>query len=388
VTAHVYIVAAEESGDAIGADLIDALRARQSDLVVSGIGGVRMADRGVRTPIDMSGIAVLGFVDGLRAFGRVKRLVDQAAREIARINPDAVVLIDSWGFMWRLASALKEAGVGAARIKLIGPQVWATRPGRARVLAQWCDHLLCIHDFEEPFYRRWGLPTTVIGNPALNRLQRGDGEAFRRAHAIAANERLIGLLPGSRRSEMRRVAPVLVEAATRLTHGRSNMRVVCIAAPSVAPDVRSLAEAWPFPHIIVDRESDKSDAMASLDVALACSGTITTELAGQGAPVVVGYKLGWITWAIARAFLMRSRYITLLNVAAGREIAPEFVQTRFSAARICHAAARLLDDPKLANEQKRAQAAALASMARDRPAAEIAAETILRLVAERSTSAG
>ena len=108
------------------------------------------------------------------------------------------MLIDSWGTMWRIARELKLRGTRARRIKLIGPQVWATRPGRARVLAQWCDHLLCIHAFEQPFYRKWGLPTTVIGNPALGRLPHGDGAAFRRMNGIGAEKKVIGLLPGFR----------------------------------------------------------------------------------------------------------------------------------------------------------------------------------------------
>jgi lipid-A-disaccharide synthase len=376
------LVAAEASGDALGADLIDALRAADPGARLFGIGGEKMKARGVASAIDMSGLAVLGLVDGLKAFGRVKRKVREVAEEIIRNDPDAVVLIDSWGLMWRLARELKLRGARARRIKLIGPQVWATRPGRARVLAQWCDHLLCIHGFEQPFYARWGLPTTVIGNPALGRMARGDGAAFRKANGLGANEQVIGLLPGSRPSEIRRVAPTLIRAASLLCEGRPARKVVCVAAPSIAPQLQAMAAAWRFPHLLVLTEADKPDAFAAMDIALACSGTVTTELAEQGAAIVVGYKLGWVTWAIARLFLMRSRFITLLNVAAGEEAAPEFVQTRFTPARVAHAAERLLLDPKALATQRRRQKAALKEMAGPgRPAAEISAETILRLAA-------
>ncbi|MFZ4686002.1 MAG: lipid-A-disaccharide synthase, partial [Hyphomonadaceae bacterium] len=145
---HVYLVAAEDSGDAIGADVIDAMRAKDPAVRISGIGGERMRAKGVSADIDMSGLAVLGLIEGLKAYGRVKQAVEDTADAIAKVDPDSVVLIDSWGFMWRVARALKMRGVRAKRIKLIGPQVWATRPGRARVLAQWVDHLLCIHQFE------------------------------------------------------------------------------------------------------------------------------------------------------------------------------------------------------------------------------------------------
>jgi lipid-A-disaccharide synthase len=379
---HIYLAAAEASGDALGADVIDAFRAADPAIRLSGVGGARMAERGVASKVDMSGLAVLGFVDGVKAFGRVKRAVEDVAAEIVRLDPDAVVLIDSWGFMWRLARALKERGARARRIKLIGPQVWATRPGRAKVLAKWCDHLLCIHAFEQPFYERYGLPTTVIGNPAMGRLPKGDATAFRARHHIPASACVVGVLPGSRRSEIRRVAPVLFDAAKHLWVADPRRQIVCVEAASIKAELAALTGPMTFPFIIV-AEDEKADAFAAMNVALACSGTVTTEVAAQGAPLVVGYKLGWVTWALARAFLMRSRFITLLNVAANREIAPEFVQTRFRPGRIAAAAERILSTPGAAEAQRRDQFAGLAAMdAGDgRPAAVIAAEAVLRLTA-------
>jgi lipid-A-disaccharide synthase len=328
----------------------------------------------------MSGLAVVGLFEGLKAYGLVKKAVADAAKCIAKADPDAVVLIDSWGFMWRLAQALKLRGLRAKRIKLIGPQVWATRPGRARVLAQWCDHLLCIHDFEQPFYRRWGLPTTVIGNPALSRMPKGDGAVFRKAHGVASGMRLIGVLPGSRPAEIRRVMPTLVAAAEKLCAGHPERQVVCVMAGSIEASVREAAKAWNFPHILVADAAEKADAFAAMEVALASSGTVTTELGAQGAAVVAGYRLGWMTWAILRAFLFRSPYTTLMNVAAGREVVPEFTQTTFTVDNIVRAAERLLSDPAALEEQRNDQREAIAKMAGPgRPAAEIAAETILDL---------
>ena len=124
---HVFLVAAEDSGDAFGADVIDALRAQDPNVRISGIGGERMRDRGAHSDVDMSGLAVLGLIEGLKAYGRVKQAVEDTADAIMKADPDSVVLIDSWGFMWRVARALKLRGARAKRIKLIGPQVWATR---------------------------------------------------------------------------------------------------------------------------------------------------------------------------------------------------------------------------------------------------------------------
>ena len=377
---HIFLVAAEDSGDALGADVIDELRARDPAVQISGIGGERMRERSAASDVDMSGLAVIGLIEGLKAYDRVKKAVEDAADAIVKVDPDSVVLIDSWGFMWRLARALKMRGARAKRIKLVGPQVWATRPGRARVLAKWVDHLLCIHPFEQPFYKEWGLPTTVIGNPALHRLPKGDAAAFRARHGVAHDTDLVGLLPGSRRAELRRVAPTLFDAVKQLTTNNLNRQVVCMVAPSVAADVETMAREHLGELILVRDESEKADAFAAMKVAVACSGTVTTELAAQGAAVVTGYKLGWITWALLRGLLFKSRYSSLVNVAVNREVIPEFIQTRFKANLIRDAAERRLSDPVALKAQLDGQREALAIMAgTGRPAAEIAAETILSL---------
>lgn len=381
MSAHVFLVAAEPSGDALGADLADALRAADPGIRLSAIGGEQLRARGLDHDVDMSGLAVIGLIEGLKAFDRVRAAVEQAADVIAKADPDAVVLIDSWGFMWRLARALKQRGVRAKRIKLVGPQVWATRPGRARVLARWVDHLLCIHAFEQPFYARWGLPTTVIGNPAIGRLSPGDSEAFRARHGLPASVRIVGILPGSRSGEIRRVAPDLFEAAKQLkSEFGDSVRLVTVASDNVAADVDAVVQRTGAPVLVVG-EAEKSDAFAAMDVALACSGTVATELAEQGAAVIVGYRVGAITYAIARAFLLKSRFINLINVAAGREIIPELLQSHLSPASAAAAARRLLNDPRALEQQQRDQTQTLREMAGERPAAEIAAETIMAIVA-------
>ena len=377
---HIFLVAAEASGDAMGADVIDALRRTAPQIRISGIGGELMRERGVSSDVDMSGLAVIGLIEGLKAYGRVKKAVEDAADVIASADPDSVVLIDSWGFMWRLARALKLRGVRAKRIKLIGPQVWATRPGRARVLAQWVDHLLCIHPFEQPFYKPWGLPTTVIGNPALHRLPKGDSSAFRTRHGISTNADIVGLLPGSRRAELRSVAPTLFAAVKRVTEGNASRQVVCMVAPSVASEVESLAGQHPGKVILVRNEAEKADAFASMKVAIACSGTVTTELAAQGAAVVTGYKLGWITWALLRGIMFKARFTSLINNAVDREVIPEFIQTRFKDKLIGDAAELRLTDASVLQAQLEDQREAIRIMAgTGRPSAEIAAETILDL---------
>ncbi len=373
---RIFLVAAEASGDALGADLARVLKARDPQIDLQGVGGPMMEAAGLPSHADIKGLAILGFVDGLLAYSRVKRAVAATVEAILRAKPDVVVLIDSWGFTLRVAQGVRAAAPNIKLVKYIGPQVWATRPGRAKTLAAAVDHLICIHDFEVPFYTPFGLACTVCGHPALGRFKPGDGAAFRARHGFTPTEKVMLVLPGSRNAEIRRIGPVLWRAAELLDRDR-DVRTMVVVANSVR--ARVLAQA-PGGVLIVD-ETEKEDAFAAATVSLAASGTVTTEVALQETPLVIGYKLGWITWALARAFLFKSKYATLMNVAADAEIAPEFIQTRFTPENVAAAAAPLLDDPNARAAQVRAQNDALTKMGRGgTPAAEIAADAVLRVL--------
>lgn len=374
---RVFLVAAESSGDALGADLAHALRDMDPGIELAGVGGLLMGEAGVPTQADISGLAVLGFVEGMMAYSRVKRAVAATVKAALAAKPDAVVLIDSWGFTLRVAQGIRAAAPHIKLIKYIGPQVWATRPGRAKTLAAAVDHLICIHDFEVPFYKPYGLPCTVCGHPALGRYKAGDGAALKARQGFKQKERVVLVLPGSRVGEIRSIGPVLWKAAEMLDRDRDDVRLLVVAAQSVRKEV--VAQAPAVARIVDERE--KEDAFAAATVALAASGTVTTEVALQGAPLVIGYKLNWLTWAVARLFLFKGKYVTLMNIAADAEIAPEFLQTKFTAENIARAAALLLDDEDAREDQVRRQDEALALMGRGaRPAAEIAAETVLSVM--------
>lgn len=374
---RIFLVAAESSGDALGADLARVLKERDVAFDIQGVGGPLMAERGIPSQVDIKGLAVLGFVDGLLAYSRVKTAVAATVAAILKARPYIVVLIDSWGFTLRVAQGVRAAAPDIKLVKYIGPQVWATRPGRAQTLAATVDHLICIHDFEVPFYEPYGLACTVCGHPALGRYTPGDGAALRARQGFTAKEKIILVLPGSRSGEIRRIGPTLWAAAELLDRDR-DVRIITVAANSVREQVTAQVPA----AIRILDESEKEDAFAAATVALAASGTVTTEVALQGTPVIVGYKLGWITWVIARAFLLKTKYATLMNVAADAEVAPEFIQTRCTPENIAAAAAPMLDSADSREDQIRAQDEALAKMGRGgTPAADIAADTVLKVLA-------
>ncbi|MBE7219173.1 MAG: lipid-A-disaccharide synthase [Caulobacteraceae bacterium] len=359
------LVAAEASGDALGAALMARLRARMGEGVrFVGVGGPGMAGEGLQSPFDIAELSVLGFAEGVGAYRRVVRRADEAAALAARERPDAAILIDSWGFTLRVAQRLRRARPDLPLIKYVGPQVWASRPGRARTLAATVDHLLALHPFDAPFFERAGLPTTMVGSPVMARSFAGaDGARFRARHGIAPDAPVLLVLPGSRPGEVRRLAPVFGEAVRRLKAERPALAVVVPAAATVAEGVRAAAAAWGVGAILVEDVAEKDDALLAGDVALACSGTATTELALAGVPVVVGYILGAVTHLAAKV-VVTTRWASLVNVAAQAEVMPEFIQGRCTPANLARAVGERLDDAGLRARQRAAQDAALERMGR------------------------
>ena len=388
-TPRIYMMAAEPSGDLLAREVVEDIRKRLPDTHISGIGGSELASVGIKSAIDISPLSILGFFEGLKAYGDVVRLADAAAEAIIADKPDVVVLVDSWGFMLRVAQRVRLQAPDIRLVKLVGPQVWATRPGRAKTLASVVDHLLCIHDLEVPFYEPFGLKTTVIGNPAISRHVQGDAVRFRQAHHLPETEKIVLVLPGSRPSEIKRVAPELVEAARKLKSNDPSLNIVFMPASNVASQ---FVEAFPGLSdwaIVSSDPGVRYDAMAAADLALACSGTVTTELAMQDTPMIVAYKTGWITWTLARGLLYSKRHITLLNIVSDdQEIVPEFVQTRQKAHDIAAKAQDWLDNPNELAAQLNRQRKALERMKEgDRDASEIAAGVILEEAAARSAGA-
>ena len=377
------LVAAEASGDDRGAGLARALRRRLGDNVrFVGVGGARMAAEGVQSPFDISQLSILGLLEGLLAYRRVMARVEDTVALAVREKPDVVVLIDSWGFTLRVAQRLRKLDPNLPLVKYVAPQVWATRPGRAKTLAASVDHLLSIHVFDGPYFETEGLPTTFVGNSALTLdFSQADGDRLRRELGVAPDAPVLLVLPGSRPGEIVRILPPFAEAVAILKASHPDLAVVIPAAPTVAEAVKAQAGGWAH---IVEGEVGKLDAMKAATVALACSGTVTTELAMAEVPMVVGYRLGNLTHAILK-HLIRTPYITLFNIAAKAFVAPELVQDDCNGPALAREVGKRLEDPELRRIQVEAQSAALLKMGRGGPdPSEVAADTVLKLLADRN----
>ncbi len=379
----VMLVAAEASGDILGAELAIALRRRLGGRVrFVGVGGARMAAEGVASPFDIAELSILGILEGLRAYPRVKRRVRETVALAARERPDIAVLIDSWGFTLRVAHGLRRLRRTLPLVKYVGPQVWASRPGRARTLARSVDHLLTIHGFDAPWFEREGLATTFVGDSTLARdVSSADPQRLRRRIGADDDTPILLVLPGSRPSELARLAPPFEDAVARLKAARPSLRIVVPAAPTVANLLKASLATWRTPSEVVEGDALKFDAMAAATVALACSGSVTTELALLGCPMVVAYRVGALTYQVLKR-LVTARFITLFNIAAEEAVAPEFIQDNCTGERLAAALAERLDNPRLRRRQVQAQFEALQAMGRDPTLvpAERAADAVLAVL--------
>jgi len=327
VSASIYIVAVENSADHLGAELVQHFRAQKPDVKIAGIGGAALAAEGIQSEIDISGLAILGFVEGLKSYPMILDRVKATVESIMSCNPGAVVLIDSWGFMIRVAKGLKKAGYMGKIIKYLAPQVWAMREGRSKILAQYVDHLLTIHSFDAPYFEKHGLPVSYVGNPIFDtNYRQGDGEALRRELGIDLKDEIVSIFFGSRLSEIQQLAKPFADAVALLKDRQPHLKFVSPISESIATDVNAAAgEDLRLQDVILLPEARKFDVFAASDVAIACSGTVTTQLACAGVPSVVAYRLNGLTYAVAKR-LYKPDYISIVNIAAKDSLMPELVQ--------------------------------------------------------------
>jgi lipid-A-disaccharide synthase len=340
-----------------------------------------MAARGMASAFDVRELTVLGLVDGLFAYRRASRRARQLAELAGRERPDVAVLIDSWGFSYLAAKVLRRRMPALKLVKYVAPQVWATRPGRAKALAQTFDLLLSIVPFEAPLFEQAGARVKTLTHPGLARDPTlADPARLRRRIGAAKEDPVLLILPGSRSAEIRRMGPPFAEAARLLKAQRPALQMVVGAAPTVSEEIKAAVRDWGVRAHVIEDVLGRDDAMACADVALACSGTVTTELAAAGCPMVIAYRLGPVSYRIAKR-MVKTRYITLFNIASDAEVAPELIQRNCTGPKLARELALRLDDPGLRKRQAEAQLRAVSKLGGGGPpTAEAAAAAIADLI--------
>ncbi|MDF1793378.1 MAG: lipid-A-disaccharide synthase [Thalassobaculaceae bacterium] len=387
----IYIIAGEASGDALGAGLMQALRAESGGRVdIAGIGGERMAAEGLQSLFPISEMAVMGIFEILPKAPKMLGRISQTVADIQARKPVAVVTIDSKAFTMRVnkrlhAARTKAGGAGPRLIHWVPPTVWAWRPGRAKVIAGYLDHLLALYPFEPPYFEAHGLATTFIGHPAAV-ARPGSGKRFKGRYGLPAGAPVLGVFPGSRPGEVKRLLPVFGDVVERLAARYQGLRVVLPTVRVVEEAVREGTAAWRAPVSIVTDHRHKADAFAACTVALAASGTVTLELSLAGVPTVVAYKVNALSAAIARR-LVDPEAVVLTNKLLGKRVIPQFLQEDCTADRLTVAIERLFDDPRARAEQGAASEAvrAMLTVEGEDPSVR-AAKAVLKVIREETAA--
>lgn len=349
----VFIVTGEPSGDLLGGRLMAALReATGSRVRFVGIGGESMAEQGLESRVNLSELAVMGFLEVLPKARRILGIVRETADEIARVKPDVVVTIDSWGFTGRLHKAIRKRGLPVAQVHYVAPMVWAWKEKRAKAVAERVDHLLCLLPNEPPYFERYGLACTHVGHSIIESgADAGDGDAFRASHGISADAPVLCVLPGSRRVEVSRLLPEFRDAVARLAADRPGLRVVMPTVDTVAAEVEAATAGWPVPVTVVKGQRARYDAFAACDAAMAASGTVALELAMAGVPHLVAYRVSaFSAWLFRR--LTTIRYVNLVNLTLNRSVVPEILQEACTGARLADEMGALLYDAGVRARQR------------------------------------
>ena len=342
----VYLIAVEPSADQLGADLAAELRAAHPGMKLAGIGGRHMQASGVPSQMDIDGLAILGITEALKKLPAVYKKIAEATERIEAADVDAVIFLDSYGFMVRLAERLRKRGFDKTLIKYVAPQVWAMRPSRAKRVARLFDGLLTLHPFEAEYFTPLGLPTYYVGNAVFDTdYCAGDPNAIRDQYDLGERP-ILSVYFGSRGSEVNRLSRPFADAVMALKKNIPDLAVISPVSISVAEQVGAAAGADPrLNEIIFLPETAKLDAMACATAALACSGTVTTQLACAGVPTVVAYKLSALSHAIVSPMLTLD-YISMVNIAANEALMPEFIQSQVTGEVLLKALLPYLTDTK------------------------------------------
>jgi lipid-A-disaccharide synthase len=375
---RVFVSAGEASGDRHAAGLVRALRRRVPDLEIRGLGGPALEAEGAVLLARIDELAALGFSEVIRRLPFFARLMSRVTADIEAWQPNVVIPVDYPGFNLRLARRARARHVPV--VYYIAPQVWAWRPERRPGIARAVDHLLVVFPFEEPLFREAGIRTTFVGHPLLDATPSLTREAVRANLGVAAEDKLLALLPGSRVQEIEANLPVLAEGMTQLML-RKSVRVMVSRAPAVSARVY----AWAEKRGLALWEGSAGDLAGAADAALVASGTATLETGLRGTPLAVVYRTGSLNWHLAKA-LVKIRTIGLVNIAAGGHRVPELLQDRFTPERVAEVAERLLFDPRESKEQ-RAYLAELAAKLGGTGAAERAADAVLESIGVRAEAA-
>lgn len=345
-----FLIACEPSGDAHGAELIREIKKLEPNAACRGLGGPKMAGAGMELLHDMTTFSALGFGDVVRQYFKYRRIFYQALRNLNQNRPDALILIDSPAFNLRFAKKIKKR---IPTFYYISPQIWAWGMRRIHTIKKTVSKMIAILPFEKALYDKYGVPCEFVGHPLLDQVKISKPHlALREEFGIRAGSKAIGIFAGSRASEVRRNLPLMLETAALIQKGLPDCEFFLSESANVDS---SIYEEIIRPYAALSLPRFRSrfyDRLASLDFALITSGTTTTEAAIMGVPYILVYRASQTTHILGK-FLIRVRYLALINIMADKEIVPEYIQKNFIPENIAEKVKGLLTHPELTQKMRR-----------------------------------
>ena len=355
-----FLIAGEPSGDRLGGALMGGLQELVGEIEFKGIGGAQMQAHGLTSLFPMEELSVMGLAEILPKYRHLKRRIAETAEAVLREKPDVLITIDSPDFCLRVAKLVR-AKSDLWIVHYVAPSVWAWRPGRAAKMAKSVDHVLALLPFEPPYMEAAGMECDFVGHPVVSEPVASGAEIAQfRARFDLGQAPVLLVLPGSRRGEVSRLAPVFGEVLSGFLPMHPEFRVVVPAAPPVADMVKEAVATWQGNPLVIDpREFARDEAaavkraaFASADLALAASGTVSLELAAARTPMVIAYSFHWLTWAIMRR-MVRVDTVTLVNLVSETRHVPECLGPECQPEQIVAAMTQVAKNPKA---QKQAMA--------------------------------
>jgi lipid-A-disaccharide synthase len=317
------VVVGEASGDAHAARVVAALKQRAPDIKVTGIGGEKLRAAGMDVNIDFSELAVMGLVEVLKRYRHLKSVFNQMVERLKTHRPDLLVLVDYPGFNLKLAKEAKKLGIPVAYY--ISPKVWAWRKGRVKTIRRVVDKMLVLFPFEVPIYEQAGIAVNCVGHPLVDAVKRTLTTSQAKENlGLEPDEKVIGLFPGSRRSEVEMLLPLMIQAAERIKQQQPGVQVVVPLAPGLSKETLApILAVSRLPIQVVD--SEFYELTSACDAIVAASGTVTLEIALLGVPHFICYRVSPVTYKILRR-LVRIPYVGLCNIVTSKALITEILQ--------------------------------------------------------------
>jgi len=335
---NIYIVAGEPSGDILGDQLIKSLESKFNSPIFNGVGGERMQSNNFTSLFDMSDISIFGIFPVLRKLFFLMNKINDVVKDISQKKPDIIILIDSPDFNHRVAKKVKKYLPDVPIVCYVAPTVWAWRQGRAKKMSEYFDYLLSVIPFEVNFFEKYGLKTSYVGHPFIEKVKNINDITFSEKYDLDKSKTII-FLPGSRKIEIERHSPVMVQAIEYLKDQNLNLNILIATGQKQLDQIRDY-----FTDIqIITDDYEKYSLFKKADFACAASGTVTLELGLTETPTIVIYKMDKFTWFFISK-MVKVKFVSLVNLILGRESSKELLQDNFNKENLIDELSKLLSD--------------------------------------------